>query len=187
MISDAPQIAPSIDTEPDILLERCREQAEQMAPVTAPIRPKKITSITLSQEGRMTAERPATAIPAPRSPPTMAWLLESGIPARVATNTRMMAVPMATTMERGVSPLRVTMAVPMVAATAVVNRNGPTRLQTAVEKTAFIGESAFVATTVAIECDASLRPLTKFSASARMIPNRMSGSMPVMNVPSRCH
>ena len=155
-----------------------------MAPVTAPIRPKKTTSATLSHDGRMIAEKPATAIPVPRRPPIRAWLLERGIPARVATNTRMMAVPMATTMESGVSPLFVTMAVPMVAATAVVNRNGPTMLQTAVENTAFAGESARVATTVAIECDASLRPLTKFSARARMIPNRMNGSMPVMYVPS---
>ena len=187
MTSDAPQTAPSIAPNRISSLNDAVNRPRQMAPVTAPSRPKKTTSITLSQEGRMTAEKPATAIPAPRSPPTIAWLLEIGIPARVATNTRMMAAPMATTMESGVRPLCVTIAVPMVAATAVVNRNGPTRLQMAVKKTAFIGESAFVATTVAIECDASLRPLTKFSASARMMPNRMSGSMPVMNGPSRCH
>jgi hypothetical protein len=114
----------------------------------------------------------------------MALLLDRGMPARVATNTRMMAVPMATTMERGVSPFPETIAVPIVAATAVVKTNGPITLQMAVENTAFAGESAFVATTVAIECAASLRPFTKFSASARMIPNRMSGSMPVMHVPS---
>jgi hypothetical protein len=105
----------------------------------------------------------------------------------VATNTSMIEAPMATTMDRGVRPLLVTIAVPIVAATAVVKRNGPAMLQTAVKNTAFMGDRAFVATTVAIEWEASLRPLTKFRARARIIPNRMRGSMTVMNGPSRCH
>ena len=157
-----------------------------MLPATAPVIPMPMTSISRLVPGRITADSPPTAIPAPRSPPIMALLLDRGMPARVAANTRIMAVPVATTMERGVSPLRETIAVPTVAATAVVKRNGPIRLQQAVEKTAFTGESAFVATTVAIECAASLRPLTKLSARARMMPKRMSGSIPVMHVPSRC-
>ena len=84
--------------------------------------------------GRMTAPRPNAATPAPSSPPTMAWLLERGMPARVATKTRIMDAPIATTIDRGVSALRVTMAVPIVAATAVVKRNGPITLQIAVRK-----------------------------------------------------
>ena len=107
MTSDAPQIAPSIAPNRTSSLNDAVNRPRQIAPVTAPSRPKKTTSVMLSQEGRMIAEMPATAIPAPRRPPTMAWLLEIGIPDRVATNTRMIAVPMATMIESGVSPLRV--------------------------------------------------------------------------------
>ena len=131
----------------------------------------------MSQPGRIMAENPATAIAEPSRPPTIAWLLEIGIPDRVATKTRVMAAPIATTMDNGVRPFSFTMAVPIVAATAVENKKGPTRLHTAVEKTAFTGESAFVATTVAIECEASFNPFTKFRASARIIPNRTKGSI----------
>src|SRR5665647_1894486 len=99
----------------------------------------------------------------------------------------MIDAPIATTIERGVRASLVTIAVPIVAATAVEKRKGPIILHIAVENTAFIGESAFVATTVAIECEASLRPLTKFSASARIMPNRMRGSMPIMRGSLRYH
>ena len=133
----------------------------------------------------MIAARPKAATPAPRRPPTIAWLLESGIPARVATKTRMMDAPIATTIESGVRASLLTIAVPIVAATAVVKRYGPIMLQMAVRKTAFPGESAFVATTVAMECDASLSPLTKLSASARTMPKMIRGAKPIMSVPSR--
>ena len=87
----------------------------------------------------------------------------------------------------GVSAPDVTIAVPIVVATAMEKINGPSMLQIAVENTALMGESAFVATTVAIECEASLRPFTKFKASARMMPNRIIGSKPIMRGSSRCH
>ncbi len=67
--------------------------------------------------------------------------------------------------------------VPMVVATAVVKMNGPSVLKSDVRSTACHGESDFVATTVAIECAASLSPLTKFRASARITPKIMRGSM----------
>ena len=72
------------------------------------------------------------------------------------------------------------MAVPIVAATAVVKTKGPNMLQTPVKKTAFAGERARVATTVATPCAESVSPLKKFSTSAMKIPNRMTGSKMVM-------
>jgi hypothetical protein len=91
----------------------------------------------------------------------------------------MIADPMATIIDEGVRALFIIIAVPIVAATAVVKMNGPSMLQIAVRKTALAGERARVATTVAMECAASLSPLTKARPSARMIPKRISGSMRV--------
>jgi len=186
MIRAAPQIAPSMAPSRISSRNEAVKSPRVIAPMTPPIRPLMSTSTRVLTGGRMTAPGPATAIPAPISPPTIAWLLEMGMPARVATNTRMIAEPIATTMEKGVRPLALTIAVPIVAATAVVKRNGPIMLPIAVYSTALPGERAFVATTVAMECEASFSPLTKFRARARMMPKRTRGSMPVMNGPSRC-
>src|SRR5512137_940860 len=104
---------------------------------------------------------------------------------RVATNTRKIEVSIVTINESGVSPSVLTISVPMVTATAVEKRNGPIMLQIAVENTARIGESAFVATTVAIECEASLSPFTKYNARAKILPNSMKRSKPIMYYASR--
>ncbi len=125
----------------------------------------------------MIAPIPPNATPAPIRPPIIALLLESGIPIRVAMKIRRIADAMPTMIDVGVSAFFVTIVVPIVAATAVVKMNGPSMLQIAVRKTAFAGESARVATTVAMECEASLSPLTNARPSARTIPKRMSGSM----------
>ena len=136
MIRAAPQIAPSMAPNRVSSLNEAVNRPSTNRPDDPPDQPRTITSPSAVNEGRITAAGPATAIPAPSSPPTIAWLLESGMPARVATKTRTIAAPMATTIESGVRPLWRTIAVPMVAATAVVKRNGPIMLQIAVYRTA---------------------------------------------------
>jgi len=65
----------------------------------------------------------------------------------------------------------------MVVATAVVKINGPSILLSDVRTTVRQGDRDLVATTVAIECAASLTPLTKFRESARITPKMIKGSM----------
>ena len=60
---------------------------------------------------------------------------------------------------------------PIVSAIAVVKRSGPMRQHTDASAIAFIGESALVAITAAMELAASLRPLTKLNIRARKIPS----------------
>jgi hypothetical protein len=80
-------------------------------------------------------------------------------------------------METGFKEPGWTIAVPMVVATAVVKINGPSMLHRDVRSTARHGDRDRVATTVAIECAASLAPLTKFRESARITPKMIRGSM----------
>jgi hypothetical protein len=101
------------------------------------------------------------------------------MPERVATKTSEIAAPIAMTIDTGFKESGWTMEVPIVVATAVVKINGPAMLQIEVRSTACHGDRDFVATTVAIECAASLSPFTKFRASARITPNTMRGSMDI--------
>jgi hypothetical protein len=97
----------------------------------------------------------------------------------VARKIRNIEVSIAITRDSGVRAAGMTSAVPMVAATAVVKIKGPIKLASADDKLAFQGESAFVSTTVAIEWDASFRPFTKLSRSARIIPRMIRRSMAI--------
>ena len=90
------------------------------------------------------------------------------------------------TSDNGVSAPGTTSAVPIVAATAVVNIKGPIKFARADDRLAFSGESALVSTTVAIECDASFRPFTKLSRRARKIPKMIRISMAIRHGCGRC-
>jgi len=98
----------------------------------------------------------------------------------------MIETSIATTRDNGVIAPGTTSSVPIVAATAVVNMNGPIKLAIADETLAFRGESALVSTTVAIEWDASFTPFTKLSMSARTIPVMIRRSIAIRHGSVRC-
>jgi hypothetical protein len=130
----------------------------------------------------MIAQTPTPAMPAPRSPPIRAWLLDTGIPRREVARTQSTAPTIAMRISAGVRNDGSTIPLPIVAAIAVVKRRGPRRLKTPARSTACRGVKALVAMMVAIAFAASFKPFEKLKRRARRMPRMMIGSMAVRSV-----
>lgn len=139
-------------------------------PMTRPIMGEiTMKSTIVSTPLALTEPVPAAAIPAPTRPPTRAWLLDVGRARYQVIRSQIIAPIIAAKIRFTVMTWLSIMPFPIVVAMAVPKTSGPARLKMAAMVTAFMGESTFVATTVAMALAESWNPLMKSKTKAMII------------------